>query len=582
MWIAGCWLACWVARGWQGRFEIFGLTRRIRLKQPPLAGHSDDGFEMTLSYLQNMVTKRIILTIMLISCRSTLFSIATMPFIAARHGLNRPLAILIITVVLVKIALAILISLSPQEAYYWAWTQYPSLSYFDHPPLNSYSIALTTALFGNTVFGIKMAAVLWSLGSSVLIARLVIDMFDDRRLAFWAVLAFNLSLLYAFSGVTSSPDAPLLFGWIGTVWAVWRVRQTGQSRWWWLAGCFLGLALLSKYVGVMLVGIVGLYLLLDPPMRRWLLRPQPYLAVMLGIAIFSPVIAWNIQHHWVSISFQSTQRLNEISQMNAIKPQYIAFLFITQTLVLTPYLIWLALRALWGSLRGLIQRQIPSHALLLLLSAAVPLLVLTLVSFRSEAKFHWLIPVWWSLLILGMHQAMALSRHLRGIKIGLSTTALMLITATVILAWHGLPPLGELNTAQVWRKAGLQVDALVKKERQAGHQAFVFSPDHRISSLIWFYRPSQQRTHSRDIVGARALQYDYFPLDADLKGQSGIFVRPSKEEFQGEISRIEPYFDKVQLIEVVQTEPQGRSVELWMGYNYRGKAISNAGFPESL
>jgi 4-amino-4-deoxy-L-arabinose transferase-like glycosyltransferase len=493
-----------------------------------------------------------------------------MPFMALRHSLNRPLAILIIALALVKMALASLLSLSPQEAYYWAWTQYSSLSYFDHPPLDSYSIALTTALFGDTVFGIRMAAVGWSLGCNLLIIRLVLDMFDDRHLAFWAVLALNLSLLYAFTGITSSPDSPLLFGWIGTVWAVWRVRQTGQSRWWWLAGCFLGLACLSKYVGVMLLGIVGLYLLLDQPMRRWLLRPQPYLAVLIGIAIFSPVIVWNMQHDWVSMGFQGTQR---IKQMNDIRPEFIALLFITQTLLLTPYLIWLASRALWGNLRDMTQGHIPSHSLLLLLSAAVPLLVFTLVSFRSEAKFHWLIPAWWSLLILGVNRAMGLSNPLRGIKIGLSTSALMLLSATAILAWPGLPPLGELNTGPVWRKAGKQVDALVNKERQAGRQAFVFSPDHRISSLIWFDRPSQQRTHAQDIMGLHALQYDYFPLDGDLKGQSGIFVLPDKDVFRDDISKIEPYFDKVQLIEVVQTEPQGRRLELWLGRNYRGKSF---------
>jgi 4-amino-4-deoxy-L-arabinose transferase-like glycosyltransferase len=490
-----------------------------------------------------------------------------MPLMALRHSLNRPLAILIFTLALVEIALANLLSLTPQEAYYWTWTRYLSPSYFDHPPLATYSIALTTALLGDTVLGIKMAAVMWSLGSNVLLTRLVIDMFDDRPLAFWVVLALNLSLLYAFLGLTSAPDGPLLFGWMGTIWAVWRVRQTGQSRWWWLAGCFLGLAWLSKYVSVLLVGVVGLYLLLDPTMRRWLLRPQPYLAVLVSIAIFSPVIAWNIQHDWVSIRFQSAQRMD---LMNEFRPQYVALLLGTQTLLLTPYLFWLALRALWRSLRELTQRHIPSRSLLLLLSAAVPLLVFTLVSFRSEAKFHWLIPAWWSLLILGMHHAMGLSTLLRSIKIGLSTSGLMLIAAIATLAWPSLPPLGELNTGRVWRQAGLQVDALVDKERQASRQAFVFSPNHRISSLIWFHRPSQQRTHGQDIIGQRALQYDFFPPDGDLKRQSGIFVLPNKPEFQREISKIEPYFEKVQLIDVVQTEPQGRRLELWMGYQYRG------------
>jgi 4-amino-4-deoxy-L-arabinose transferase-like glycosyltransferase len=494
-----------------------------------------------------------------------------MPLKAQGYGFLSPLIILIAACTFIKVVLASTLSLASQEAYYWAWSQYPALSYFDHPPLASYSIWLTTALFGNTVFGIKMAAVVWSLGTNLLLARLVIDMFDDKRLAFWTLLALNLSLLYVSSSITSTPDAPLLFAWIGTIWAVWRVRQTGQGRWWCLAGCFMGLALLSKYVSILLLGSVGLYLLLDPVMRRWLLKPHPYLALLISIVIFSPVIAWNVQHEWVSMSFQSTRRIGE---MNGIKPQYVGLLMVTQTLLLTPYLTWLAIQALRTNLPGLIKLRIPSHSLLLLLSAAIPLLVFSLVSFRSEAKLHWLLPAWWSLVALGMHQAMGLPANMRRVKIGLSTTGFMLVSAAVVLAWPNLPPMGELNTGSVWRKAGFQVDALENKERDAGRSTFVFSPTYRISSLIWFYRPSQKRTHAQDIIGLRALQYDYFPLDCDLKGKSGIFVIPEKQEFRSGMSTIQPYFETVQLIEVVQTEPRGRRVELWLGRNYLGKPAS--------
>ena len=44
--------------------------------------------------------------------------------------------------------LAATVPLLPQEAYYWSWSRHPDWSYFDHPPLATYSIGLTTALLG--------------------------------------------------------------------------------------------------------------------------------------------------------------------------------------------------------------------------------------------------------------------------------------------------------------------------------------------------------------------------------------------------------------------------------------------------
>ncbi len=491
------------------------------------------------------------------------------------HDSHRPLVVLILALALARLLIAGVSPITPQEAYYWSWTQFPGLSYFDHPPLASYSIALTTAVMGNTPFGIKLAAVLWSFGSNVLLAKLIIDMFADRRLAFWAVLALNLSLLYVFFGITITPDGPLLFGWIGTIWSVWRVRQSGQSKWWGFAGFFMGLAWLGKYPGVLLVGSVGLYLLLDPAMRRWLLRPQAYLAVLVSMVVFSPVLLWNMQQEWASLAFQSTRR---VGQMNEFKPRFFLVLVITQTLLLTPYLTWLTLSGLGRNLRDVLKRRIPSPHLLLLVSAIPPLLIFTLASFRGNAKLNWLLPAWWSLMLLGLHHVLSAPKMPRSFKIGLSTSALMLGSGVAMLMLPNLP-LGELNTWSGWREAAVRADAIADKERLAGRQAFVFSPNYKISSLMWFYRPSQQRTYAQDIFGIRALQYDYFPSPSDLKGQSGIFVLSDQGQSRGGIARIAPYFDKVELADVIETksgERTVRRVELWLGQNYRGRPQSKA------
>ena len=62
--------------------------------------------------------------------------------------------------------------------------------------------------------------------------------------------------------------------------------------------------MLSKYHGIFLpIGAV-LYVFLHRPARRWLAQPGPYLAALVAIATFSPVIIWNATHGWASFLFQ--------------------------------------------------------------------------------------------------------------------------------------------------------------------------------------------------------------------------------------------------------------------------------------
>jgi hypothetical protein len=46
------------------------------------------------------------------------------------------------------------------EAYYWMWAQHPALSYYDHPPLNSWLLGLSSAVFGWNVFALRLPVAL--------------------------------------------------------------------------------------------------------------------------------------------------------------------------------------------------------------------------------------------------------------------------------------------------------------------------------------------------------------------------------------------------------------------------------------
>ena len=106
-----------------------------------------------------------------------------------------------------------------------------------------------------------------------------------------------------------------------------------------------------------------------------------------------------------------------------------------------------------------------------------------------------------------------------------------------------------------------------------GEQAFVFSPNYKISSLLRFYLPGQPRTYAQDIYGAPALQFDYFALSSNLKGATGFLVTSDQAQSRLDLERVRPYFDTLEKVQTVETRAFGRitrRVEIWRGSGYKG------------
>jgi 4-amino-4-deoxy-L-arabinose transferase-like glycosyltransferase len=67
--------------------------------------------------------------------------------------------VVVLAAVAVRLVLAGLVPLLPDETYYWEWSRRPAASYFDHPPAISAVIAFGTALFGDTRIGVRFGAI---------------------------------------------------------------------------------------------------------------------------------------------------------------------------------------------------------------------------------------------------------------------------------------------------------------------------------------------------------------------------------------------------------------------------------------
>lgn len=205
---------------------------------------------------------------------------------------------------LLRLWLAAILPLAPDEAYYWVWSRDLQGGYLDHPPMVALFIRAGTLIAGETPLGVRLFGPLSLALGSLMLARAAEDLFPRRHAGPWAAALFNATLLAGVGSIAITPDTPLIFFWTATVWALARLHATGDGRWWLLAGVPAGAALLSKYTAALLGLGILLWLLLDPAMRRWLLRWQPWAGGLLAVVAFAPVLAWNLANGWASFAKQ--------------------------------------------------------------------------------------------------------------------------------------------------------------------------------------------------------------------------------------------------------------------------------------
>ncbi len=467
-----------------------------------------------------------------------------------------------------RLFLAIILPLTPQEAYYWSWSRDLAFSYFDHPPLASYSIWLTTLIFGQTIFGIKLAAVLWYLGMNIIWASMIQEMFNNPRQSFWTLLALNASIVFELYGFVITPDTPLLFAWTACIYALWKLIQTENPKWWYAAGLFLGLAWLGKYSGIMLVPSVLLFTVVSKNQRKWLLTPHPYLAVVLAFLVFSPVLIWNAQHEWISFAFQGSQRA---SGMGHWKVKHFGELLGSQFFILSPYLFVLVFATLIRYGRRVFS-DLEDKILLLLSSGLITTVFFIAVSFRSLVKMNWLAPAYWSLIILGIYYIFQSPSRFNRMRIGVFSSILFLGIGILVVAIPNVP-LGEGNTWSGWKQAAQNVDTLQDSLRNEGETPFIFSTNYKASSLLRFYLPGQPRTYAQDIIGKPALQFDVWAKDEGLKGRTGLLVVDDRREYRFKSKQITPYFKEVKKLRTIRIENFGklvRKIDIYQCSGYKG------------
>jgi 4-amino-4-deoxy-L-arabinose transferase-like glycosyltransferase len=214
-----------------------------------------------------------------------------------------------------RVAASFVFDLNLMESYGAVMARYPSLSYADHPPLTWWLIGLVTHIAGSEAAPVVRAPfILLFLGTSWLLYGITERLFGARP-AFYAAAALTLSPLFGlWVGALALTDGLAIFFALASVRCLvvilFEAPQNRPGIWiaWLLAGLFFGLALASKYTAILLVPGLFLFLLTGgSAQRRWLVRPEPYAAILAAAIPLLPVLIWNAEHEWTSFVFQGSR-----------------------------------------------------------------------------------------------------------------------------------------------------------------------------------------------------------------------------------------------------------------------------------
>jgi hypothetical protein len=218
--------------------------------------------------------------------------------------------------------------------------------------------------------------------------------------------------------------------------------------------------------------------------------------------------------------------------------------------------------------RGLLRDD---RRLFLMAAATVPLMLFTMASLRSMVKPNWLAPAYAPLVVLAVHARLSGDAIPRSLRIGLASSAALLIAAVLAMAWPGAP-IAEANTWTGWPEAARRIDQIQRELAARGESSFVFSTNYKNSALLAFHRAGHARTYAQDIYGERALQFDFWRPEP-LAGATGILVMDDRRDEAKVPETIRPYFDSITRLESLDIRRGGRTtrrIDIYLCRGYHG------------
>ena len=325
------------------------------------------------------------------------------------------------------------------------------------------------------------------------------------------------------------------------------------------------------------------FLIIDRESRRWLFRPEPYIAAITSVIIFSPVIFWNMRNGWMSFVFQGSDRWTGKYDFSLHLLIGMILLLLTPTGLLGITRVLLPQR---GAGAGTSQTSSKKQQYLWSVTfTLVPLSVFVIYSLFYKPKLNWTAPIWLAVIPLLAWDMVPPRGQLQGSFAGFIRRSWM-PTIIALLVIHGasfyyislgLPGAGPMTPSRLfgeWRALANSVETVKRRvQLETGSKPVIVGMDKNfISSELSFYDPDgPENTGGAHFFGNRSLMWLFWFPRSTAVGKNVLMIDLDRKQLMQ--PSLPQYFDSVGDVFEETLKKDGRVVGYFywrVGYRYRG------------
>ena len=300
-----------------------------------------------------------------------------------RRSLKLLFPCLVLSLLIIKVFLALKLDLYSDEVFYWQASSLPAIAYSDLPFMTAFLVGLGSSVDSHSTLAVRTFFILIGFSIPFLIYWLALPITNKKDALQSAFLTLCLPLL-GFLGLLAVPDAPLIFFGILSMGFFERALRTNLIKFWIATGVFVALGLSTHYRFLLYPASAILFLIFFSPVRKQWKNPRLWLCMLIASIGLIPILWFNFSYSFESASFYFVDRHPwEFDRAGLLH-------VIEQALITSPPMYLLFLTAIYLMIEKVRTRFLP--AALLLSFSLTNLLIFAMLAPWSDSNsttLHW-------------------------------------------------------------------------------------------------------------------------------------------------------------------------------------------------
>lgn len=413
--------------------------------------------------------------------------------------------------------------------YYLDWSRHLAASYYDGPPLVAYLLRGFTTILGFKLYTLVLFGVATALLSAYCLYQAARAL-GNRHMALMA------TALWLFSPLTFqcmvrmiTYDNPLILFWISSIVFCLHYIRHPKNRYLYGIGISIGLCLLSKYSAIILVFALLIFITLSKKQRQLFKNPQFYLSILMALAIFSPALIWNSNHHWISFTYQlSTHQIATHHSLASVL--YNIGKMIVKNLL--PMYNLLLIIVVIGWIKTRKTKNIPTGIQFLITLLLTFTIIYLIVSSGNKIRSSWLFPITSDLCLLSAYYC----DHFQWRKTFNTLLILSIITSAVFI-------LGNTLLATYVSIEKPRAIVIHKVKLSAKEKTLPLFSDGWLDSRIYFFLPGHPQIYTLPSC-KDSNEYRYWSESITKKIRSGRIPKALYIDLNNNPSCMKAYFSR--------------------------------------